>query len=640
MQTGATSGYIPVSDASGVMTWTDPATITTSSSAIAIDDLTDGSDGLGADNVFLGEFSGAANIAGGDNNTGVGISSMPQLTTGDNNTALGKNTLINLITGLSNTAIGNNSSVSTTANYNSALGANTLFYNSTGSANTALGYNSMYNSTIGNNNNIAIGMDAMKGVAAYTNSSWNIATGYRSLYSISGGDYNIATGDKSLYANTTGNFNIAYGYKSGDNITTGSQNIMIGYNSDAPSATASNQLNIGNMIYGTNINGSGSTISSGNIGIGTTSPTNKLDVNGQIRMQTGATSGYIPVSDASGVMTWTDPATITTSSSAIDDLTDGSDGLGADNVFLGEFSGASNIAGGNNNVGLGIYSLNALTSSNNNTAIGHNSLRNNSTGTGNTAIGFKSLFSNTGGNYNVTSGYNSLYSNTSGGFNVSSGVHSMHFSVNGNDNVATGVNTMYYAKSGNDKNVAIGRQAMQGSTSYINTEINTALGYNSLYNINGGDQNVAIGGYSGDNITTGNRNIMIGYNSDAPSATANYQLNIGNMIYGTNIDGSGSAISSGNIGIGTTSPTNKLDVNGQIRMQTGATSGYIPVSDASGVMTWTDPATISTSTSSMAINDLTDGSDGGGSDNLFLGQDAGASNISGGIIMLELEFLL
>ena len=48
----------------------------------------------------------------------------------------------------------------------------------------------------------------------------------------------------------------------------------------------------------------------------------------------------------------------------------------------------------------------------------------------------------------------------------------------------------------------------------------------------------------------------------------------------------------GLVGIGTTVPTNELDVDGQIRMRTGATIGYIPVSDANGVMTWTAPSAL------------------------------------------------
>jgi hypothetical protein len=50
----------------------------------------------------------------------------------------------------------------------------------------------------------------------------------------------------------------------------------------------------------------------------------------------------------------------------------------------------------------------------------------------------------------------------------------------------------------------------------------------------------------------------------------------------------------GFVGIGASSPTEKLDVAGRIRMRTGANAGYIPVSDADGKMTWTDPSTILT----------------------------------------------
>lgn len=51
----------------------------------------------------------------------------------------------------------------------------------------------------------------------------------------------------------------------------------------------------------------------GNVGIATNTPTELLDVNGKIRMRSGAAAGYVPVSDANGAMTWTDPATLTTS---------------------------------------------------------------------------------------------------------------------------------------------------------------------------------------------------------------------------------------------------------------------------------------------------------------------------------------
>jgi hypothetical protein len=66
------------------------------------------------------------------------------------------------------------------------------------------------------------------------------------------------------------------------------------------------------------------------------------------------------------------------------------------------------------------------------------------------------------------------------------------------------------------------------------------------------------------------------------------------------------------VGIGTTNPTETLDVNGNVRMRTGSSSGYIAVSDSDGVMNWTDPMTINTlqGIQGLAGVDGTDGTNG------------------------------
>jgi len=66
------------------------------------------------------------------------------------------------------------------------------------------------------------------------------------------------------------------------------------------------------------------TINGDNVGIGLSTSVNfptateRLDVGGEIRMREGATDGYIPISNADGVMTWTDPNTIGSDDQTVD----------------------------------------------------------------------------------------------------------------------------------------------------------------------------------------------------------------------------------------------------------------------------------------------------------------------------------
>lgn len=196
-------------------------------------------------NVFLGHYAGnftmgSANPDEGSYNVGIGDSSMLYLTTGS---------------------------------YNTGMGYNNLGHITTGSQNTAYGAFAMHN-LISGNDNVAIGVFALG-----NNTS---------------GSYNTAIGDSALFQ-ATGSGNIAVGYKAGGAITTGNHNIEIAYNSQILDPTGDDQLNIGNIIFGTGVDGSGSTVSTGNIGIGVVEPQKRLHVNGDVRFGGEDEGDYIDI---------------------------------------------------------------------------------------------------------------------------------------------------------------------------------------------------------------------------------------------------------------------------------------------------------------------------------------------------------
>jgi hypothetical protein len=214
-----------------------------------------------------------------------------------------------------------------------------------------------------------------------------------------------------------------------------------------------------------------------------------------------------------------------------------------------------------------------------NTANGYWALYSNSTGTYNTANGGNALYANTTGDRNTANGYQTLLNNNTGSYNTANGTFALYSNIAGSNATAIGYGAMYYANNTatpfTNYNVAVGYQALRGSTTAANNtgNNNTALGYQTLYANISGDYNTALGHQAGDNITSGNQNIMIGYNVDAPSATGSNQLSIGNMIYATGVDGTGTSVSSGNVGIRNNSPSFVLDVIGdRIRIQVNATS--------------------------------------------------------------------
>jgi lysophospholipase L1-like esterase len=234
-------------------------------------------------------------------NTALGALTLSNVTTGGYNAAVGYQALYSNTSGVLNTALGVEALLSnTTASNNVALGTSALRSNTTGASNIAIGVNSLYANTTGAQN-FAAGYQTLQGLRT---GSWNVAIGYQAMgnsnstssratvvgyqagYQTSSSTDNVFFGHRAGYGVTTGSDNIIIGAATSSpsiqNLTTGSQNILIGNNVSLPSATASGQLNIGNILYGTGITGTGSTLSAGNVGIGTTSPWKKLSVSGGV----------------------------------------------------------------------------------------------------------------------------------------------------------------------------------------------------------------------------------------------------------------------------------------------------------------------------------------------------------------------
>jgi hypothetical protein len=181
-------------------------------------------------NTFLGYQAGKNVVSGAQYNTFIGYqagfsSSTAASSTADYNTAIGYQALYSNTTGYYNTAVGSSALYSNTeGTHNTALGSSALYSNTEGYYNIAIGRNALYSNTEGGYN-IAIGRNAL-----YSNTSNfnNIAIGNNALYSNSGGSYNTAVGNNALYSNTTGLYNTAIGIFALYSNTEGGVNTAVG----------------------------------------------------------------------------------------------------------------------------------------------------------------------------------------------------------------------------------------------------------------------------------------------------------------------------------------------------------------------------------------------------------------------------
>ena len=133
----------------------------------------------------------------------------------------------------------------------------------------------------------------------------NTANGAYSMNNNISGSDNTANGARALLDNISGSRNTAIGANTAFGLTTGVANTILGANVTGLAAGLSNNIIIADGDGNRRIN-VGST---GNVGIGTNTGNYLLDVAGTgafygLRVSSGATSGYVLTSDASGNASW------------------------------------------------------------------------------------------------------------------------------------------------------------------------------------------------------------------------------------------------------------------------------------------------------------------------------------------------
>jgi trimeric autotransporter adhesin len=285
---------------------------------ISIGDNSGKSNVSGFVNTFVGSSAGFGNTSG-YGNTFIGAEAGKLNSDGFSNTALGYRALYNNREGNYNIALSPQSLESNfDGNNNIALGTRALQKNTDGNSNIGIGVSSGQLST--GNNNIFMGMAAGKTlktgdknlyIGYFTghfleNGSNNIFIGANSGYSTSLGSNNLFLGNNSGV--NSGSKNIAIGEDAGGN--TGNGNILLGNNSLISPGFQSNPLtnnilNIGNVIFGYNMNRISSTDNTttkqGMIGINTTIPKNTLEIKSEAKdfsglRLTNLTSSFNPTS--------------------------------------------------------------------------------------------------------------------------------------------------------------------------------------------------------------------------------------------------------------------------------------------------------------------------------------------------------
>lgn len=587
---GAVNGYVLQSDANGNAVWVNPNTLTISPNSRLQDadantkievEQSPNNDKIiftqngteyhkmnkatlefnnSRDNLYIGNASGQSDpLTISTNNIGIGSNSLQNNSNGNSQIAIGKNTLKIIASGENNIAIGSDVlSNKTAGNYNTAIGTSAGLNNSIGHTNTLIGAFS------GQNNN----------------GSGNVFIGFGSGWDVLGDNKLIIQNSTTSIPLISGNFATKI-VQINDKLSTKSFAMQNGANngyilqSDAsgnatwvnPSTLPESDPKVATTITNSLSKWNGSSLVNSQItdngtgvGIGTTNPTAKLDVNGSIKgtlisanalqLIDGATTGYILQSGTIGDAHWVDPLTLNTATKPLIADTDANT-----KVEVEKTPNEDKIVFTQN--GTEYHRMNKATLEFNNSR-------------SNIYLGNASGLNDplTSSTNNIGIGLNSLQNNTAGSAQIAIGRNTLKTFANGQNNIALGTDAL-----------------MNKSNGHFNIAIGTSAGLN---NING-NSNILIGSSSGQN-NNGSRNIFIG-NGSGWDATGDDKLIIQNT-------SSSDPLITGNFVAKSVQINDNLSVK-NLAITNGAASGYILQSDATGNSVWTNPQSLNTATKTL-----------------------------------------